>query len=246
MPRQMNRGNFNTVFPQTLRNLIRSVSRHSHIENTTNNSGSLRVYYPILPLFVPQIPVTYGSGQVLSAHTFGIKDGFDLTAGISGVVFVHEVQQRQHEFRVTLHGIDVVVNGDQADAKDAELIDSLSDFQMVTSKTAHVLHDNSFHAAALDILHHVQITGAVKAGARDSVIGEVLDVGQFVFAGVVFQLLLLIGDRVGFARLFVLMAEAFVKCGDFRSHHICKPPLNVMQFIRNGLRYATFSGMNRF
>ena len=130
-------------------------------------------------------------------------------------MFIHQVQERQHEFRIAFHGVDVVVDGDQADAEHAERIDGFSDFQIFASQTAHVFDDNGFHASAFDALHHIQIAGTVKAGSGNSVVGKMLDVEKSVSAGIILQLFLLIGNGVGFAGLFILVAEAFIQGCDF-------------------------------
>ena len=75
-----------------------------------------------------------------------------------------------------------------------------------------------------------------------------LNVREFVLAGVVLQLFLLVGDGVGFAaRLLVLMAEAFVERGDFGFGfgHVANLLWNMFEFTKNGSFYATIAGRIR-
>ena len=135
-------------------------------------------------------------------------------------MLVHEVQQREHEFRVPLVRVDVVVNGNQPDTVNTELVNRLANLQMVPSEAAHVLDNHRVHIASLDPLHHVHVARTVKPDTRNAIVTEMRGIGHLVPAGVVLQQHFLIGDRVGFARQFILMAQTFIEGRDFTFRHI--------------------------
>ena len=46
----------------------------------------------MFPLFVPQVAVDNGAGQVLAAHAFGFEHRADFSAGVAGVKLVRNVR----------------------------------------------------------------------------------------------------------------------------------------------------------
>ena len=146
------------------------------------HSGGFFIHKPVFPLFVPQIAVDNGAGQVLAAHAFGLKHRADFPAGVAGVKFVHNVAERG-KIIIAVQTVHTVIDGDQPDTALPQNLHDLTDFQIVASQAAHVLYDDGLHPSGLDFLHHRQKAGTIKAGSRYAVIGEVGRVQQSIPAG---------------------------------------------------------------
>ena len=71
-----------------------------------------------------------------------------------------------------------------------------------------------------NLLHHSVKTGTVKAGAGNSIVGEVRRVGKTILARVVLQHLLLVEYGVAFALQLVVTRKPLIEGCDFRFQHI--------------------------
>ena len=72
----------------------------------------------------------------------------------------------------------------------------LTDFQIVTAQSGHILDDDCLHIAVLDFLHHRHKTGPVEASAGNTVIGVMDDIGKVMLGSVALQVFFLIHNRI--------------------------------------------------
>ena len=178
----MDSGNFNLCLGQQLRDLIGAIALHRQGKDSAYHVGGFFVYKPVFPLFVPQVAINDGSGQVFAAHALGLEHGADFPAGVAGVKLVHDVAERG-KIIIAFQTVHTVIDGNQPDAALPQNFHDLTDFQIVTPQAAHVFDNNGLHPSGLDFLHHRQKAGTVKTGSRYAVIGEMGGVRQPIPAG---------------------------------------------------------------
>ena len=135
---------------------------------------------------------------MLACLSFGLESGTDFTACVSGVIFVHDVAERG-KIIVPSGTIHAVIDGDKAHATLTQDFHNLTDFQIVTPQTAHVLDTEVFHIPGFNLFHHSQKSGTVKASSADTIVREVGRVWKVILCGVVLQQLLLVGDGIALA-----------------------------------------------
>ena len=135
---QMDSGDFNLCLGQQLGDLIGAIALHRQGKDAAYHFGGFFVHKPVFPLFVPQIAVDNGAGQVLAAHAFGLEHGADFPAGVAGVKLVHNVAERG-KIIVAFQTVHTVVDGDQPDTALPQNLHDLADFQIVAPQAAHVL-----------------------------------------------------------------------------------------------------------
>ena len=111
----MDSGNFNLCFGQQLGDSIGTVALHRQRKDTAYHLSGFFVHKPVFTLFVPQVAINDGAGQMLAAHTFGLEHGADFPAGVAGVKLVHNVAEGG-KIIVAFQAVHTVVNGDQPDA----------------------------------------------------------------------------------------------------------------------------------
>ena len=78
---------------------------------------------------------------------FGLESGTDFTAGVSGVVFVHNVAERG-KIIVPSGTVHAVIDGDKANATLTQDFHNLTDFQIVTTHLSIILNEASRRAGA--------------------------------------------------------------------------------------------------
>ena len=78
-------------------------------------SAASGVNQPLVSGFVPEIAVNDCACEVLAGLAFGLKSGTDFTAGVSGVVFVHNVAERG-KIIVPSGTVHAVIDGDKSHA----------------------------------------------------------------------------------------------------------------------------------
>ena len=175
----------------------------------------------MFPLFVPQATVNDRTCQVFAAHAFCLEHGFNLAAGISGVKFIHDVQERG-KIILSVGAVHSVIDGDQPDASLPQNFHDLADFEIVTPQAAHVFDDDCLHVSGLHFLHHGGKSGAVEPGSGDSIVREMGRVGKTVAAGIIFQHGFLVADGITLTLEFIVTGEPLVQRGNlgFR-HSVC-------------------------
>ena len=64
----------------------------------------------VFPLFVPQVAVNNGAGQVLAAHALGLEHGADFPAGVAGVKLIHDIAEGR-KIIVAFQTVHAIVDG---------------------------------------------------------------------------------------------------------------------------------------
>ena len=106
---------------------------------------------------------------------------------------LHNIFERG-EIIVPSGTIHAVIDGDKTHATLTQNFHSLTDFQILTPQTAHVLDTEVFHIPGFNFFHHSQKSGTVKTSATDTIVRKVDRVRKVMLGGVVLQQLLLRRD----------------------------------------------------
>ena len=125
------------------------------------------------------------------------ENSLNLLAGVSGVPFIHDIE-KWHKLilgRIITVNIVVDLNGSHALFRKHNLAIE-SDLQIVSADTGHILDAYGFYVPCLDFIQKSLKARAVKIRARIAVICEMADAPETVSFRVIFQIFLLIGDRV--------------------------------------------------
>jgi len=133
--------------------LIRTVAVNRHGKDALDHLGGFGVNQPLVSGFVPKIAVNDRACEVLAGLAFGLESGTDFTAGVSGVVFVHNVAERG-KIIVPSGTVHAVIDGDKANATLTQDFHNLTDFQIVTTHAAHVLDAQILHIPGFHFFHH--------------------------------------------------------------------------------------------
>ena len=135
---------------------------------------------------------------MLAHHAFCLECGLDFLAGITGVPLVHNVAERD-KIIVSLRAVHSIIDSDKANAFLTQDFQNLTDFQIITPQTAHILHHNALHIFGFDFFHHREEAGAVKTGAGNAIVRKVGGVRQSMTDSVFFEQLLLVRYGVALA-----------------------------------------------
>ena len=75
---------------------------------------------------------------MLACLAFCLESGTDFTAGVSCVIFVHDVSERG-KIIVPSGSINAIIDSNETDTLLSQNFHDLTDFQIITPQTAHVL-----------------------------------------------------------------------------------------------------------
>ena len=90
-----------------------------------------------------------------------------------------------------------------------------TDFQIVSTDTAHILGDDNTDIIILNQLNHSFPIGSVEVGARVTIVHEKLDVAETLFLCVFFENRLLIDNAVALSCKFVITTQPTVDRSNF-------------------------------
>ena len=153
VPGKVSGRNEDFFFFQLAGDLIRTVAVNRHGKDALDHLGGFGVNQPLVSGFVPKIAVNDRACEVLAGLAFGLESGTDFTAGVSGVVFVHNVAERG-KIIVPSGTVHAVIDGDKANATLTQDFHNLTDFQIVTTHAAHVLDAQILHIPGFHFFHH--------------------------------------------------------------------------------------------
>ena len=184
------------------------------MEDASDYSGGFLINNPLISGFIPEIAVNDRSCEMPACFAFGLKGGTDFATGVSGVILVHDIAERG-KIIVPSGTVHTVIDSNKTDATLAQDFHDLTDFQIVTTHTAHVLDAKIFHISGFHFLHHGKETGTVKAGAADAIVRKMDWIGESLLGSIFFKQLLLIGDGIAFTVQIIVTAQTLVKSCDF-------------------------------
>lgn len=165
--------------------------------NAAHNGGGLVVDNPfILVSRIEPIPVNGGERQPLAGIASHFHDGFDFAAYIAQIQLVGDIQKRCVFCAVAVLTVDVVADGDKADALfPEENLRVKSSLEVVPPNPGHILRDDNADVARLHFDDETPPVRPVEILPRKSVINEMDGVQKAVLGGVVLQHGFLILDR---------------------------------------------------
>lgn len=135
-------------------------------------------------MFILEISIGAGTGNVFAGVALGLEYGLDLLGRVPRVPLVHDIAERS-EIIVAHEGVHTVIDGDQTDPFLPEHFHDLTDLQVVTAHTAHILDANCSDVSFVDLIHHGHEARTVEAGAGDPVVCEMHRTRQVVGLGIV-------------------------------------------------------------
>ena len=146
------------------------------------------------------------SAASLTISHAGIEDGLDLVAGIPGIPFIHDIQERCEVVVRAVLTVNAVVDCNEVDFFLREQDLGIEPYlQVVTTKSAHVLDNDHADISGMNLRQQSLKARSVKVSAGITVIREVTDIGEAVSRCIIFEILLLIGDAVGLALQLIVL-----------------------------------------
>ena len=133
--------------------LIRTVTLNRHGKDALDHLCGFGVKQPLVSVFVPEIAVNDRACEVLAGLAFGLESGTDFTAGVSGVILVHDVAE-WGKIIVPSGTVHAVIDGDKTNATLTQNFHNLTYFQIVTTHAAHVLDTQILHIPGFHFFHH--------------------------------------------------------------------------------------------
>ena len=150
------------------------------------------------------------------------ENGTDFIAGILGVPLVHDVQERSKVIIRGIGTVNIIVDSDEPNTLWWKLNFRVkSNFQIVSSKAAHVLYNDSCNMPSFNFGNHGLKAGTIEIRSAVSIVRKMLDVVKAVFASVIFQILFLIQNAVRFTLQLIISGKPFVQCRDFSLVGFC-------------------------
>ena len=92
----------------------------------------------------------------------------------------------------------ILVDCNQADILLSQQFHILSDFQIISSHSAHIFNQNRSDFPRLYFFHHGKKAWAIKSCTGDTIISKMNKIGKSMFFCILFQQFLLIWNTVGF------------------------------------------------
>ena len=211
--------------------LIRTVAVNRHGKDALDHISGFGVNQPLVSGFVPEIAVNDCACEVLAGLAFGLESGTDFTAGVSGVILVHNVAERG-KIIVPSGTVHAVIDGDKANATLTQDFHNLTDFQIVTTHAAHVLDTQVLHIPGFHFFHHCQKSGTVKAGAANAIVREMDNVCKALPCGELLQHSLLIGYGIALTLLVIIFAKVITAQSFVQSCNFLIFSHNLRSFLR--------------
>lgn len=142
---------------QAFGNLRGAEAVYAPSKDLAHGLGCFLIHDPaVFALWIFQIPVGRIGGQWCAGHSFALEHIAHLLAGVLGVPFVEQVLHRD-KVADALGGVDVVHNGDVADAETVEtLFQKLSHNQAIPSQAGVILDDQGADKALFRQLHNLR------------------------------------------------------------------------------------------
>jgi hypothetical protein len=102
-------------------------------------------------LRVFDIPIRRVCAERLSGLTLGFEHGPDLAAGVLGIEFIEDIDERRHIVLGAVDAVNTVVDGDEADVGIGENhLGIHTDLQIVSAKPGHILDDDRSDKAVIN------------------------------------------------------------------------------------------------
>ena len=180
-------GDGDLLGPQRPGDAVDALAVHDHLEDAAHNSGGFLVNHP-LALVLLGGEVAIGNGP-RTAQTFlhpGLENALDFAAGVGHIPFVYHVPENRHDVKA-VGGVQVIIGGDEADVVLVKGALEQADLHHVTAYSALVFDNDSSYIPGPYLVHHSVQAGPLEGRSPHSVIGEVADISEAIFSGIVLQ-----------------------------------------------------------
>ena len=188
----MNRWYLNLILFQCPGNLIWSVSIHCHVKDSPYNYSCFFINDPYIRIIlVFQIPIRCCTCHMLAGFPFRLESGFYLFTGIPCIPFIHDISEWS-KIIVLPEAVYILVDCNQADIFLSQQLHILSDFQIISSHSAHIFNQNRSDFPRLYFFHHGKKAWAIKSCTGDTIISKMNKIGKSMFFCILFQQFLLV------------------------------------------------------
>lgn len=128
----------------------------SHLKDTLHNDSCFGIHIQGLLVIRPAgVAIRDTAAASLAILHPGTEDCPDLVAGILGIPFVHDIQEGSEVILHRIGAVHIVVDCNEAHTLVGEHDLSVeTNLKVVSSKAAHVLHDDGRDVTGLDFLQH--------------------------------------------------------------------------------------------
>ncbi len=148
--------------------------------------------------------------------TFRLIDRLNFTAGVTGIPFCHNIEERSKLTRFSILTVDVIADGNKADAMLTEKHFGIkTDLQIIPPNSAHVFYNNNVDISGFNFRNHFLKAFAVKGGAAYTVITEMTATCETASCCEIFKDFLLVGDGIALALHLIVTTKARIQCRDF-------------------------------
>ena len=143
------------------------------------------------------IPIRNCTTASLARFHSGLKNSFDFLACVLCIPFIHDIQKWCKIIIRWCCTVNTIVDCNETDIflwKQYFCI--ISDFQIISSQSAHILYTNGINQSCFHISNHFLKSRTVKGNSAESIICIVPDIRQSLCLCIFFQIILLIRDTV--------------------------------------------------
>ena len=209
----MLRGCRNTTSHQFFGYLRRTFSGHTHFKDVTYNGSSFFVYDPVVFILrILQISIRRICTQGLAGITLCPKYGFHLFAGVLGVEFVENVDERSHIVINLILAVHSIVDGNEADIVSRKYhLCVHAHLKVISPKAAHVLYNDDADFVFINQAVKPLPVRSVEVGATIAIVHEIHGVSKPLIVSELFEDRLLIHNEVALSLKIIVTGEPAVK-----------------------------------
>lgn len=142
-----------------------------------------------------------------------IEYSLDFVARVFGIPFVHNIQKRSKVIIRSVVTVNTVVN-----CKETDIFLWKQNFriktylQIISPQSAHILNNQGFYISCFNFFYQRLKARAIEIYTRKSVIGKMANVLKTIPTGIIFEVFLLIGNRITLAGKVIISRQTLVKC----------------------------------
>ena len=145
------------------------------------------------------------TATTLSVFHTGIEYSLDFVACVFGIPFVHNIQKRSKVIIRSVVTVNTVVN-----CKETDIFLWKQNFriktylQIISPQSAHILNNQGFYISCFNFFYQRLKARAIEIYTRKSVIGKMANVLKTIPTGIIFEVFLLIGNRITLASKVII------------------------------------------
>lgn len=219
----MHSWNRNLPLQQCLGYLRRPLSGYAHFEDVFNHIGCNLIHDPaVLVLRIFEIAIRWIGTQRLTRFALGLEHRSDLLAGVLGVPFVDDIEERGKIAVLLIGTVYAVVDGDEADISAGQnYLGVVTHLEVISAQSAHVLDNDSANLTLVHKGHQALPIRAVKVGSGVAIVHEEHGVAETVAISVLLQNGFLVDNGVAVTLQLIITGQAAVQGGDLNSNRLC-------------------------